>query len=303
MYSTRLSDFLHMIDVKPGGVERFIASYVLRGHRIAIIETGPTVSVGNLLAGLQEIGIKSEEVDYVAVSHVHLDHAGGAGTLLRHLPNAKLIVHAKGAPHMMKPEKLWDQARRALGSVAEMYGEVQPVPDDRIIVASDGMVMDLGEGIELRVLETLGHASHHLSYYERRSGGMLPGDAAGIYMDKLDVVIPTTPAPFHLEMALASLDKLMRMAPRQLYYTHFGPAGNAFERLKAHKDQLKLWASIVKEGMRTKEDPQIIYERTLERDPSIKAVAHIIKNHMILRRGVNIQNIQGFIEYFRKFPQ
>jgi len=299
MYSQKLNDVMHLIDLKPAGIENFIASYVLKGSKVAIIETGPPVSIENLLAGLQEIGIKTEEVDYVAVSHVHVDHAGGAGALLHHLPNARLLVHARGAPHMVHPQKLWTQARQVLGKVADMYGEPKPVPEERVIVATDGMVIHLGEEVEVRVLETPGHASHHLSFYEK-NGGIFPGDAAGVYLSRFDVVVPTTPMPFHLEMALASLDRLIKTAPRRLYYTHFGQTDDAVKKLRTHATQLKLWARIVLDGVETGKDMVTICERVLEEDPAIKAAADLIKGHMMLSRGVIMQNIQGFIEYFRK---
>jgi len=303
MYSRKLNEFTHVIDLKPVGIEGFIATYVLKGSKVAIIETGPTSSVKNLLAGLRETRIRTKEVDYIAVSHVHTDHAGGAGTLLRHLPNARLLVHIKGAPHMVRPEKLWRQAKQVLGEIAEMYGYIEPVSEERIIAATDGTVIDLGEGIELKVLETPGHASHHLSFYESLGGGIFPGDAAGIYINKFNVVIPTTPAPFHLEMALTSLDKLIKMAPKRLYYTHFGQASDAIQRMKAHVAQLKLWAKIVLEGMKSGEDMETIHERILEDDPSMKTAADFVKDHPLLKRGVVMQNLQGFIEYFRKFPK
>jgi len=301
MYSQKLNDVVHLIDLKPLGIENFIASYVLKGSKVAIVETGPTSSVKNLLAGLREIGIGTKEVDYVAVSHVHTDHAGGAGTLLRHLPNARLLVHIKGAPHLVRPEKLWTQAKQVLGEIAEMYGYIEPVPEERIVAATGGTVIDLGEGIELKVLETPGHASHHLSFYESLGGGIFPGDAAGIYINKFNVVIPTTPAPFHLEMALTSLDKLIKMAPKRLYYTHFGQASDAIQKMRAHVAQLKLWAKIVLKGMKSGEDMETIHERILEEDPSMKATADFVKDHPLLKRGVVMQNIQGFIEYLRKF--
>jgi len=299
MYSQRLNEVVHLIDLKPMGIENFIASYVLKGSKVAIIETGPTVSIENLLAGLREMGIRTEEVDYVAVSHVHVDHAGGAGTLLHHLPNARLLVHARGAPHMVHPAKLWTQAKQVLGDVADVYGEPKPVPEERVMVATDGMVVGLGEEVEVRVLETPGHASHHLSFYEK-NGGVFPGDAAGIYLSRFDVVVPTTPMPFHLEMALASLDKLIKTAPRRLYYTHFGQTDDAVKKLRTHATQLKLWARIVLDGMETGKDMAAISERVLEEDPATKAAADVIKGHMMFSRGVIMQNIQGFVEYLRK---
>jgi glyoxylase-like metal-dependent hydrolase (beta-lactamase superfamily II) len=265
-----------------------------------IVETGPTTSIGNLLAGLREIGIRDDEIEYVAVSHVHIDHAGGAGTLLQHLPNAKLLTHARGASHLAKPEKLWMGTKQVLGEIAEMYGKINPVPEKRIIKATDGMVVELGEDVKLRVLETLGHASHHLSFYETDSRGIFLGDAAGIYLKSIDVVIPTTPPPFNLEMALASLARLIQLAPKRLFYTHFGVRADAVKRLEAYVARLKLWAKVILEGMESGEDLEKIYGRILERDPSTGRAADFIKNHLVLRRGVIMQNIQGFVEYLTK---
>jgi len=303
MLTRKLNKNLHIIDLKPAGIENFIASYVLRGaDSTAIIETGPACSVPNLLKGLQEIGIANEDVDYVAVSHIHIDHAGGAGTLMPYLPNAKLLVHAKGAPHMINPEKLWEASKQVLGEVAIVYEEIQPVPQDRIITPSDGAIMDLGGGVQLKVLETLGHASHHLGYFENAGMGIFQGDTAGIYIPQLDVTIPTTPAPFHLEMTLASIQKIADMTPKRLYYTHFGPVNNAANRLKAYTMQLKLWEKTVSEALKEGDSLQVMYQKILENDPQMKVAAEFIKNHMVLRRGVVMQNIQGFVEYLKKKP-
>ena len=296
----KVNDFIHIIDLKPMGIENTIASYVLRGDKVAIIETGPTVSTGNLLSGLGKIGIRKEEVDYVAVSHVHIDHAGGAGTLLQYLPNAKLLVHERGAPHLINPEKLWTQTKQVLREIAELYEEVKPVPEEKVISATDGMEIDLGQNVKLKVLETLGHASHHLSFYESKSNGIFPGDAAGIYLNKFDVVVPTTPAPFNLEMTLASITRLAEMKPKSLYYTHFGQVGNAVRRLETYRDRLELWAEVILEEMKTEDDPKKIYQKILLRDPQINMVSDFLQNHMIFRRGILMQNIRGFVEYFRR---
>lgn len=303
MFTRKLNDNLYIIDLKPVGIEDFIASYVLKGaDSIAIIETGPTCSVPNLLAGLREIGIANEDVNYVAVSHVHIDHAGGAGTLLQHLPNAKLLVHAKGALHMINPEKLWEASKQVLGEIALMYKEIQPVPENRVVMPVDGTIIDLGGGVQLKVLETLGHASHHLGFFENVGMGIFQGDAAGIYIPQLDVTIPTTPAPFHLELTLASIQKIVDMTPKRLYYTHFGSVDNAVNRLKAYIMQLRLWEKTVSEAMKESDNLQVMYEKILENDPQMRVAAEFIKNHMVLRRGVVMQNIQGFIEYLKKKP-
>ena len=282
------------------GIEDTIASYVVRGDKVAVIETGPTVSIGNLLAGLEKIGIKTEEVNYVAVSHVHIDHAGGVGTLLHHLPNAKLMVHKRGAPHLINPEKLWTQSKKVLREIAELYQEIKPVPKERIITATDGMEISLGQNVELKVLETLGHASHHLSFYENKSDGIFPGDAAGIYLNKFDVIVPTTPAPFNLEMTLASITRLAEIKAENLYYTHFGQVSDAVRRLETYRNRLKLWAEVIVEEMKTEGNPEKIYQKILMKDPRINAVSSFLQNHVIFRRGILMQNIQGFLEYFKK---
>ena len=300
MLSKKLSNSMYLIDLKPLDIENVIASYVLHGDKVAIVETGPTVSIPHLLTGLQEIGIENEEVNYVAVSHIHIDHAGGAGTLLQKLPNAKLVVHPRGAPHLMEPEKLWTQTLQVLGKVAELYGKIQPVSKERILTAYDGMIVDLGDSVELKVLETLGHASHHLSFSENRSQGIFPGDAAGIYVGAYDVIVPTTPPPFNLEVTLASINRLIALKPKQLYYTHFGPARNAVRKLEEYANRLKLWAKIISNSMKNGESLDAIRQKVLEEDDSMKIAVGYIQSNLIFREGVIKQDIQGFIEYLNR---
>jgi len=295
-----INDFVHIIDLKPLEIEETIASYVLRGDKIAIIETGPTVSIENLLGGLKEIGVKTKDVDYVAVSHVHIDHAGGAGALLHHLPNAKLLVHNRGATHLINPEKLWTQTKQVLGKLAELYREIKPVPKEKVITTTDGEIINLGRNVKLRVLETLGHASHHLSFHESQGHGVFLGDAAGIYLNKFDVIVPTTPAPFNLEMTLTSVNRLVKIQPKNLYYTHFGQVGDAVKRLETYKNRLKLWAEVILKEMKTEDNPERIYQKILREDPQINTVSDFLQNHLIFRRGILMQNIQGFIEHFKR---
>jgi len=191
--------------------------------------------------------VKTEDVAYVAISHVHIDHSGGAGTLLNLLPDARVIVHPRGARHLANPEKLWLQSREVLEDVVERFGKPLPVPEDRIIAASDGLTFEAGN-VKLKAIETLGHASHHLSYYEPVNRGVFPGDAAGIYLSQFEVVVPTAPPPFHPDVALASLDKLIRFNPQTLYFSHFGNASDAVKRLQDYALQIRLWADIAREA-------------------------------------------------------
>ena len=237
MHTRQIGKNLHLIELETGGFKNLICSYVIRGDKTTLVESGPTFSVPRILDGLDELKVKREEVEYVAITHVHLDHGGGAGTLLKSLPNAKVIVHPRGMPHLVDPQRLWASAQQVLGFVSDIFGEPEPVPKERIITRTEG-TFDLGNGAKLAVTETVGHASHNLSFKESFNNGVFPGDAAGTYLPEFDVVVPTTPPPFHLESALKSLDKLIALDPTVLYYSHFGKASNGIQRLIDYKIQL-----------------------------------------------------------------
>jgi glyoxylase-like metal-dependent hydrolase (beta-lactamase superfamily II) len=161
-------------------------------------------------------------------------------------------------------------------------------------------MFDLGGSVQIKVLETLGHASHHFAYFDLDSQGIFQGDAAGIYFPQLDVTIPTAPAPFNLEMTLASLEKLVQLQPKRLYYTHYGPVENAVERIRRYKEQLHLWASITSEAVKRGDTLESVHQQVLEKDPQMKTAIDYINKHLLLRRGVLMQNVQGFVEYYKK---
>ena len=297
MRVTNLREHVYLIDVETAGLENFIASYVLKGKNVAIIETGPTTSVPNILVGLGKLGVNLEDVTYIAVSHIHLDHRGGAGTLLKSLPNAKVIVHPRGASHLANPEKLWQQSTLVLGRIAELYGKPEAVPLERIIAADNGMTFSLGQNVNLRVVETLGHASHHQSYYETLGSGVFPGDAAGIYLRELNTIIPTTPAPFRLDTALEALDKLIGLNPKALYYSHFGEAVDPVGKLRAYSEQLQLWGKIAQRGVREKQSLEEMRQTIIENDPHVRKAAKFIKAHPVLNETVLNNSIEGFMQF------
>jgi glyoxylase-like metal-dependent hydrolase (beta-lactamase superfamily II) len=302
LHTKQIGENLFLIDLETGGFKNLIASYVLKGAKTIIVETGPTSSIPNLLSGLKEIGAKAEDVAYVALSHVHLDHGGGAGTLLKSLPNANVIVHPRGAPHLLNPEKLWLQSQKVLGHVAEIYGKPEPVPENKIIVATEGMTIDAGNNMQLKVVETLGHAAHNLSYREPLNNGVFTGDAAGIYLSEFDVVIPTTPPPFRLDIALASLDKLISLNPEFLYYSHFGKASDAVQRLKGYAAQIQLWASIAAEGVKNGHSIETIRDRILREDTNMRKIGSYLKAHPIYMKTAVGNSVHGFIDFAAKPP-
>ncbi len=229
----------------------------------------------------------------------NLDHGGGAGTLLKSLPNAKVIVHPRGMPHLIDPERLWPSSQKVLGFVSEIFGKPEPVPKDRIIPIIEGS-FDLGSGEQLTATETVGHASHNLSFQESFNGGVFPGDAAGTYLPEFDVVVPTTPPPFYLDAALASLDKLISLKPTVLYFIHFGKANNAVQRLREYKVQLNLWADIALDGVRKNQSLEQIRDRIITEDKAMNQIADFVRSHRIYSKTMLENCILGFIGYAKQ---
>ena len=288
-----------MVELETGGFKNLICSYVIKGKTPFLVESGQTNSIPNLLSGLKELDVKLEDVEYVAVTHVHLDHGGGVGTLLKFVPNAKVIVHPRGMPHLIDHERLWSSSQKVLGFVSEIFGKPEPVPKERVIPVTEG-AFDLGSSAKLTVTETVGHASHNLSFQESFNGGVFPGDAAGTYLPEFDVVVPTTPPPFYLDAALASLYKLICLTPTVLYFSHFGKATNAVQRLKDYKLQLKLWADIAEEGVKESWGLEQTRDRIISEDKSMRLVADFVKSNRIYSKTVLENCVRGFIEYAKQ---
>lgn len=201
---------------------------IVAGDRCAFVDTGTNDSVGFLLEALEHKGLDAGQVDYVFLTHVHLDHAGGAGRLMQRLPAARAVVHPRGARHMTDPAKLVAGAQAVYGEkqFAEMYGRIEPIPAARMIVVADGQEISLG-GRSLRCLFTEGHARHHYCLADPASEGVFTGDSFGVSYRELDTangefIFPTT-TPIHFDPVEAhkSIDRIMQENPRRLYLTHY----------------------------------------------------------------------------------
>jgi glyoxylase-like metal-dependent hydrolase (beta-lactamase superfamily II) len=229
-FARALAHGIHVVDT---GFHRpvFDASYLIveAGHA-AFIDTGTNQSVPRLLAALQAARLAPDAVDYVIPTHVHLDHAGGAGLLMRHLPCARLVVHPRGAPHLIDPARLMDGARAVYGAeeVARTYGDVLPVPAERVLTTSDGMQLSLA-GRPLVFLDTPGHARHHHSIWDERSRGVFTGDTFGLSYREFDTdrgawIMPSsTPVQFEPDAMRHSIERLLALQPEAVYPTHYGP--------------------------------------------------------------------------------
>lgn len=206
-----------------------------------------------LLAALDGAGVKPEAVDYIILTHIHIDHAGGTGTLLKSLPNAAVLAHSRAKSHLIDPTKLWEASQKTLGDLALHYGQIGPVPAQGIMVAEEGMKIHLGQDMELEVILTPGHATHHLCLFNGASGLLFAGEAAGVCIN--GYVRPATPASFDMDVTLASLDKLMALKLGSLCYGHFGCYGDGLKRLKSYRDKLLRWHEVVNSQVRKGTDP------------------------------------------------
>lgn len=206
---------------------------VVEKGRVAIVDTGSNDSLQNAVMALQRLGFSEEAVDYVILTHIHLDHAGGAGAMMKAFPNAKLVVHPRGARHMAEPSKLVAGVCAVYGKeyVDRVYGEILPIPADRIIEAPHGHLVSLA-GRELLCLDTPGHARHHICIVDKKTGGVFSGDMFGLSYRELDVagrpfIFPTTtPTQFEPDAMRDSIKLLLGFEPEAIYLTHYSRIQN-----------------------------------------------------------------------------
>jgi glyoxylase-like metal-dependent hydrolase (beta-lactamase superfamily II) len=250
---TALAPGIDYVDVRFLGLPEIIATAVLTGPRgVALIDPGPTTSLENLRSALAGRGISMSDVRQLLLTHIHLDHGGATGTIVRENPGIEVFVHARGAPHMVDPSKLLASAGRLYGAdMARLWGEFLPVPADRVCVLEGGERITAG-GRELDVAYTPGHASHHVSYFDRSSRIAFVGDTAGIRRPPHTAggaayVMPPTPPPdIDLEAWRESEQRILGWDPDTLFLTHFGPCHGARLHFQELMDHLADWSRIVR---------------------------------------------------------
>jgi len=247
----------------PHGITAVDAEYLYPGHaaahlivdggRAAIVDVGTNSSVPYLLAALDQLGIPRAAVDYLLLTHVHLDHAGGAGTLMRELPNARALLHPRGAPHMIDPAKLIAGSQAVYGAepYRRLYGELLPISPERVRAVADGERIVLG-GRTLELIHTPGHAQHHYVVVDSAHASIFSGDTFGISYRALDTergafITPSTvPTQFDPQQHIASIDRMLRLRPESIYLMHFSRVTDIPRLAASLKEQIRELAAIAR---------------------------------------------------------
>lgn len=292
----KIAENLYILDTEMFGLERYGALYILKAPQPAIIETGSSHSCEKALQALDELKIRREDVAYIMPTHVHLDHAGGTGHLAEACPNAKVIAHEQGAPHLIDPTKLMESVQRAVGPMFPFYGTLKPTSKERVLPVRGGEVFNLGDGYEIKVIAAPGHAPHQVCFFERKLRGLFTADAAGIYRPWGAGLLPTTPPPaFHLEQALETLAQLKALQPKLLLYTHWG-AHTDISLLDQYAQMLQHWVAEIEQTKKALRDDQAVKEHFVQKK------APLLQGHYpeLILRGEIEMNVQGILLYLKK---
>jgi glyoxylase-like metal-dependent hydrolase (beta-lactamase superfamily II) len=282
---TMLAAGVDYVDLEFLGFPEIIATAIIHGPSgVALIDPGPSTTAANLKAALERKGIRMADVRQILLTHIHLDHAGAVGTLVRDNPRIQVLVHERGARHMVAPEKLLSSAARLYGSDMErLWGEFLPVPQDRITVLVGGEIISVG-GRDLEVAYTPGHASHHVSFFDPSSRIAFVGDVAGIRRGPRLCVMPPTPPPdIDLEAWSRSEDRILAWEPDTLFLTHFGPFHGARLHLTDMTERLAFWSRIVR---------NLLADQAL--DENQKLLAFLDEAMLELRRKVGEQEAEQY---------
>ena len=291
------------LDLHWTGRPRSIAAALLEsdGHR-ALLDPGPSSTLPALREHLRSRGLSVNDLDAILLTHIHLDHAGATGSLVRENPRLAVYVHERGAKHMADPSKLLSSALRLYaGAMDRLYGEFLHVPPENLRVLAGGETLALGKR-RLEVFYTPGHASHHVSYFDPAEGTAFVGDTVGIRVEGSPFFLPATPPPdIDLEIWNASLDAIAARRPAQLFLTHFGTISDPAEHIAQYRERLWAWGALVQRLLSAGPDDaaaarQFVESITGEITGTLPAAS---ADHYIFNGGLGL-SFQGLARYYRK---
>jgi len=300
---TQLSPGTWQISLPFQGEPEIIGSYLLAGgNELAIIDPGPSSMLEHLLAAIREAGFEPEDVTHILATHVHLDHAGAAGSLVRRMPRAQVYVHSKGAPHLLDTTRVVASATRIYGArMHSLWGEIEPTPQERLHILEGGDTLHVA-GRRLEVHYTPGHAVHHVIFFDAHSGELFAGDVAGVRLPGVDYIRPPTPPPdLDLEAWSQSMELVKNLHPDVLYIAHFGPVRNAPQHLARLREKLYTWGDFVLAAMREGKDEAEVIRLLIEQtDPELERVAQ--DPHALVRYEIATNypmTVQGYMRYWK----
>jgi glyoxylase-like metal-dependent hydrolase (beta-lactamase superfamily II) len=302
---TDLGHEVFQIDTRMAGYDGITASYLIRGDRPCLVETGTAPSAPVVRDALASLGVGPGDLATIVVTHIHLDHAGGTGDIAQMFPSAQVVVHELGARHLADPSRLMASARMVWGAELDgLFGTLAPTPAERIRAVDRIGLVDLGAGRRLESHYSPGHARHHVGLVDSVSGDLYVGDAAGIYIQETGDMRPATPPPdFNLEVALESLRLFTALQPARLLFSHFGPVTEVDEALDTAAAEIRVWVEETRQARKAGLDldhaAAMVAERTRQRyrvlsedgSPEIAA-----KYERISSTGANVAGIMHWLD-------
>lgn len=298
--TTMIEDSVYLVDTRFWMIG--VAAYIVGEDESALIETGPAKSRSYVLEELQRVGASLEQITCIAVTHIHLDHAGATGYLVKELPNARVYVHPRGLKHLADPHRLMESARKAAPESLEEFGEMIPVNRRKLVEAVDGLRIELGEN-SLRVLESPGHARHHIVLYEERLRVLFAGDAVGMYTPEADVLIPSTPPPdFDPEESVSTAERIASLNPEIICYTHYGVSRDADEMLRRFREVLREWNDLIKPVWESTQSLEKAVDVVMSHYSSEFKEVNEYRPSWDLRAETEL-NVSGYFHYYERMEQ
>ena len=305
----QLDHRIHLIDGFDLDVQARTGTYVIDEAELTLVETGPSPSVKYIKRGLGSLGFSLDQVKYIIVTHIHLDHSGGAGLLLRDCPNATVVVHSRGARHLAEPRKLATGARAIYGdSFEELFEPIVPVPEERLLIKGEGDTLKIGADCTLQFLDTPGHSRHHFSIYDPVSNGVFTGDTTGIRYEQLardgiDFFLPST-SPNHFDPVAMreSIQRVQEMNVDRIYFGHFGMTEKVDMALNQVSEWLEVFVELGEEVIAEGKGYDELSERMFQRVKSYLQSLHVPEEHdvyVIINLDMQVSAL-GLIDYFQK---
>jgi glyoxylase-like metal-dependent hydrolase (beta-lactamase superfamily II) len=291
------------------GYDGITAGYLIRGDRPCLVETGTAPSAPVVRDALAALGIGPADLATVVVTHIHLDHAGGAGDIAAMFPAAQIVVHQRGARHLADPSRLMAGARMVYGAALErLFGVLAPVPAERIVALDDTGTVDLGGGRRLDSHYSPGHAKHHVGLLDSATGDLYVGDAAGVYMPDTGDIRPATPPPdFDLAAALASVRRFAALRPARLLFSHYGPVDQVSETLDRSAEEINVWVEETRRartaGLDLDHAVAMVRDRTLDRYAATRPDIDPALAERFERVSSARGNVEGIMQWLDKAEQ